>query len=65
MTRITSIETCVIGDEALHLPHANEITMHEVYCLASFAVGYFGVPCLSLKVDLDNVIWSNCPVSGC
>jgi len=69
VTRITSIETCVMGDEASCLPHANEITLYEVYCLASFVVGYFGVPCLSLKimsmvVDLDNFIWSNYPVSS-
>jgi hypothetical protein len=69
VTRITSIETCVMGDEASRLPHANEITLYEVYCLASFVVGYFGVPCLWLKimsmVDLDNFIWSNCRVSSC
>lgn len=55
-----------MGNEASRLPNANEITLYKVYCLASFVVGYFGVPCLSLKiismVDLDNFIWFNCPV---
>lgn len=38
-----------MGNEASRLPNANEITLYEVYCLAPFVVGYFGVPCLSLK----------------